>query len=280
MSRIILKDVLEDARKKGYAIGQFNFSTLDQLQGIVSAAKELETPVICGTSEGEADFLGLKEAASLVWIMREKEGVPIFLNLDHGGSVERIKEAVDAGYDMVHFDGSKRDFKENMKLTGEVVDYAKEKNLIVEGEVSEISGSSTVSEEILEETTLTPVEKVAKFTESTGVDCVALGVGNVHGVHRGTPSLKKERIREFLDLDERFLVLHGGSGISDEDLKEMVKEGIVKVNVNTELRVAWRKGVEQSLKEKSDEVTPYKILPVARDLVHEKVKEKLEIFGK
>ncbi len=277
-SNITLEEVFREARKGRWAIGQFNFSTIDQLQGIVSAARELDTPVICGTSMGEVDFLGMEEVISLIRAVRKKENVPIFLNLDHAKDIKLARKAIDSGYDMIQFDGSEIPYEDNVRVTGELVDYAKKKSVLVEGEVCEISGKSTVSNENLKDPSLTSIEKVAKFTKYTGVDCIALGVGNVHGIHKGSPELRLGRISDFLGVSDCFVTMHGGSGVEDEKIREAAERGVVKVNLNTELRVAWRKGVESSLKDDKNEMAPYRILSQARNAVYKKTREKMIIL--
>jgi len=274
-----LRNILDTAQKTGSAVGQFNFSTLEQLKGITMAAKETGFPVICGTSSGEADFIGMEEAVSLVRAIRQKESIPIFLNFDHGKDIKTLKTAIDLGYDMVHFDGSKFGMEENIEKAREVVSYARKKNIVVEGEVSIIGGKSVVSSEKIEDSSLTSLEKVVKFIKKTEVDCIALGVGNVHGIHRNSPRLYPERITQLLDSVPCLVALHGGSGISKEDLKDMIGRGVTKININTEIRVAWKEALEGYLRDNPDDIVPYKILSVARDAVNEKVKEKIKSFN-
>jgi fructose-bisphosphate aldolase class II len=273
-----LKDIFEDARKNKYAVGQFNFSSLEQLQGIVMAGEKTKTPLICGTSSGESDFFGMEEAVACVKIMRERSGIPVFLNLDHGKDIEKIKGAIDAGYDMVHFDGSKMSLQESIEKAKEVVSYAKEKNVIVEGEISEIKGSSTFSDKKIEKTELKDIEEVVDFIKESEIDCIALDVGSVHGVYKDNPEIKPERVSELLEKINCFVVLHGGSGILDEDVRKVISSGVVKVNINTELRFAWKKAIEGKMKKDPREIVPYKILPLARDAVYKKVIEKITLF--
>ncbi len=273
-----LKEVLQEAREKRYAIGQFNFSSLEQLQGILMAAKETNMPLICGTSSGEADFFGMEEAVSCVHVMRRKFNVPVFLNLDHGKDVNKIKKAIDLGYDMVHFDGSKMLPEESIEKAREVVLHAKNKNVLVEGEIAEIKGSSTINNKEVEQIELMEIDRVADFIKKTEVDLFALDIGSVHGVYKNAPEIHFERVSQMLDIVSCFMVLHGGSGIKDEDIKSAVNSGIVKININTDLRIAWRSALEKNFQENPEEVVPYKILPSARDAVYEKVIEKITLF--
>jgi fructose-bisphosphate aldolase, class II len=278
MNNKTLKEIFKEARSGKYAVGQFNFSSLEQLQGIVMAGEKTKTPLICGTSSGEADFFGMEEAVACVNALRKKNNTPVFLNLDHGRDVEEIKKAVDLGYDMVHFDGSKMSIEESTEKAKQVVAYAKEKNVVVEGEISEIKGSSTFSDKEIGKIELKDIEEIAFFVKETGVDCVALDVGNIHGVYKNKPEIHSERVVQLLEKINCFVVLHGGSGISDKDIRKVISSGVVKVNINTELRLAWKRAVEKKIKENPKEIVPYKILPSARDAVYKKVVEKITLF--
>lgn len=273
-----LKDFFKEAKKENWALGQFNFSTLEQLQGIAVAGKSFDVPVICGTSQGEADFFGIREVACVARIIKEEYKVDLFLNLDHGKSFDVVKKAIDAGYDMVHFDGSDMPLEQNIEITKKVVAYARRRGVLVEGEVSKIGGSSVVSSRKAEDITLTSLDKIVRFTKETGVDCIALDVGNVHGVYLETPRLYLERIDELLKRVSVFVVLHGGSGIEEKKIKEAISRGIVKININTEIRDAWQKSLKKFLAENPEEIVPYKILPNVRESVCEKVEEKIKIF--
>ncbi len=277
MGRLI--EVLEESKTIGRAVGQFNFSTLDQFQGIVKAAKEMNAPVICGTSGGEAGFFGMEEAVSMAKIAGEREGVNLFLNFDHGKDIDLLKKAIDEGYDMIHFDGSDFPFEKNIELTKEIVSYAKERGVVVEGEVSKIGGKSTVSDEKMEEVALTSVEKIARFVKETEVDCIAFDVGSVHGIYKDSPRIFPERVDELLKIITCLVVLHGGSGVSESDIKTLIKKGVVKINVNTELRLAWREAIGNFFAENPKEITPYKILPISRDAVCNTVKDKINTFN-
>lgn len=274
-----LIDVLKRAKQEKVAIGQFNFSSLEQLKGIALAAKELKTPVICGTSPGEANYFGFEEAVSITRALEEKEGVSLYLNYDHGKDIEAIKKAINTGYGMVHFDGSSLPLEENIAITKEVVKYAKKKGVVVEGEISKIEGSSSVSSEKIEEKPLTSIDKIVKFISETKADCIALDIGNVHGIHGGMPQLYPERINQLLDIISCFVVLHGGSGIKDNEIKSIIERGVVKININTESRVAWKNAIYSKMKEREKETTPYKILPFAVNDVYKVTKDKINLFN-
>lgn len=273
------------ALKEGWAVPHFNFSSLAQLNGIVDALREMRSPALLGTSEGERKFIGMASAVDLIKGLRQ-EGRVVFLNADHSYSPGEAIKAVDAGYDSTHIDLSKKSFKENLEGTREVVDYARSKNLDieVEGELGYLvtDSSKVYKEEVkIPEDSYTKVEEAVEFVARTGVNRFAPAIGNLHGIAANKPVIRfelVEQLRKALPKDLTF-VLHGGSGISDQDMKRLVKLGINNIHVSTELRVAYTDALREELEEKPDEVAPYKYLDDARKATAEIVKEKLEIFG-
>ncbi len=287
-----LRDVLQECREKRVALGHFNISDLAGLKAIVAAARELNVPIMIGVSEGEREFVGVRQAAALVKSMREEYDYPIYLNADHTHSVEKIEEAVRAGFDEVLFDAGKLPFAENLKETKRAVEAAKSinPNVIVEGELGWIGSSSAILENVPEgaqitEAMLTTPDEAKQFVEETKVDVLAPAVGNMHGmlasmvkgdVHK---ELNIVRIAELAEATGAFMTLHGGSGTADEGFVNAVKAGITIVHVNTEIRLAWRRGVEAGLAKDANEVTPYKILIPAVAGVQEVVKNRLKLFN-
>ena len=260
-----LKDYLKKAQKEKWAIGQFNFSTVEQLKGIFEAAKKMESPIILGTSEGELDFFGIKEAVALVEILKSEYNVPAFLNIDHGKDIRLIKKVMDYGYKAVHFDGSSFPIEKNLKNIKKIVETAHKKNIIVEGEIDEI-GKKKISS----------LEEIKYFLKESKADSLAIGLNNVHGFYKNI-KLDFKRLKEANKQTSVFLVLHGGSGIPCGQIKKAINLGIVKINVNTELRMAWKQGLVIGLKTK--EIKPYKILPRSQKYVQKKVEEKIKLFG-
>ncbi|OGZ34082.1 MAG: hypothetical protein A2Y98_03350 [Candidatus Portnoybacteria bacterium RBG_19FT_COMBO_36_7] len=284
------KEILKLAQTGKYAIGSFNFSTAEILKAIVLAAKELKSPIIVSTSEGEASFLGMREAAALVeaWSIATK--LPIILNLDHGKTPELIKKAIAAGYSAIHFDGSHLPYLENLAQTKKVVDYVRgvektfDRQIIVEGELGYLRGSSSVHKEALkvESEDMTSPEQAEDFIAHSGVDSLAVVIGNAHGVFaQGQEQLDLGRLDEIRRVvgTQAFLVLHGGSGIPEKDIKKAIKLGIVKININTELRVAYKEAIEKQIKEEPTETTPYKIMTPALEAVKIVSGEKIKLFG-
>ncbi len=294
-----LRDILKEAEAKHVAIGHFNISDLVTLQAILDAAMSLSSPrkkipIIIGTSEGEREFIGVENAVALVRTARKKYKWPIFLNADHTHSLEKIKEAVEVGYDAVLFDpfdsaqgkGGKLPLEENIRQTKEVMAYVRSVNpdIVVEGELGYIGSASEVLDKVPEgaavtEATMTTVEEATRFVKETGVDLLAPAVGNRHGIVVGVPkSLSIGRITAIKKAIGISMVLHGGSGTAAEEFTRAIEAGINIVHVSTELRVAWRKGIEEGLAG-GKEVTPYKLLAKAKENIKEVVMRNLKIFS-
>ncbi|HLD70958.1 MAG TPA: class II fructose-bisphosphate aldolase [Negativicutes bacterium] len=279
-----LKYYFKKAEKEHFAIGQFNFSDWSQVKGIVAAAQLLKSPIILGTSEGESKFVGLQEAVAMRNVLRKKTGLPIFLNLDHGKSYDYIKEAIVAGYDMVHFDGSKLPLEENIKISKKVVAAAKRKGIVVEGEVGRIGtdASRMYTEKFqIKEEDLTQAQEAITYLKKANVDVLAVSVGTFHGldVSGVSPNLRLDRLREIRARVGIPLVLHGGSGTPEADIKEAIKLGIAKININTETRLAFSNTLRKKLQIDTAEIVPYKYLPEAIHAVEEVVGKYIKLFG-
>lgn len=276
-----LREALVWAEEKQVAIGHFNVSDSEGFKAVVEGAKELGVPVIVGVSEGEREFIGLQEIVSLVKIAREN-GLDIFVNADHTYSMEKARKAVDAGMDAVIIDEAGKPMDENIKLTKELVEYARSKGrALVEGELGFIGVSSKVLDKlpdgVSEETQTTP-EDAAKFVLQTGIDLFAPSVGNVHGmVKSGNPKLNIERIKAIKQAVKVPLVLHGGSGLKDEEFTAAIDAGIRIIHINTELRLAYKEGIEEGLK--SGEIAPYKFMEAGVEEMKKVVLAKLRIFN-
>lgn len=283
-----LIEVIIEAEEKKVAVGHFNISNLEGLWAIFRAAKDLSTPIIIGVSEGERDFIGIPQVRALVSAFRDQFDYPIYLNADHTYSFERVKEVVDAGFDAVIFDGSALSLEENIKLTKQCVEYAKSVNpdILVEGELGFIGKSSKLLDELPEEAmitdeTITKVEEAKRFVKETGVDLFSPAVGNIHGMLKNAPNprLHIERIKELREITGVPLVLHGGSGITDEDFKRAIESGISIIHINTELRVAYQHGLKHSLQENPDEIAPYKILKESVLEMQKVTEKRLRLFS-
>lgn len=289
MSMKTLRQCLIDAVSNKTAIGHFNISNLEGLWAVFDAAFELNRPVVIGVSEGERHFMGVTQAAVLVKSLRREYDFPIFLNADHTYSFEKVREAVDAGFDAVIFDGTELPFEENVKITKQCVEYARKANadIVVEGELGFIGKSSKILEGIpagvkISEEFLTKPEEARKFAAETGVDLLAPAVGNIHGMllEGRDPALNLKRLGEIAGAVSIPLVLHGGSGNSAADFAGAMAAGVAVIHINTELRVAYRKSLMLSLQENPEEIAPYKYLKGPRLAVRKVVEEKLKIFGR
>jgi len=283
-----LRECIRDASKNQVGLGHFNISNIEGVWAIFRAAQKFKLPVIIGVSEGERDFVGVKQIAAIIKSIREEFDYPIFLNADHTYSFERVKQVVDAGYDAVIIDGAKLSFEENVKMTKQCVDYARKVNpdMIVEGELGYIGTSSKLLDKlpdgvVVEGAGLTSPEQAKQFVEQTGVDLLAPAVGNVHGMLKEThdPRLDIARIGAIRKAAGVPLVLHGGSGTVDEDFVEGIKKGIAIVHINTELRVSFRKALEMSLKNSPDEIAPYKFLAPTVEAMEKTASERLKLFN-
>lgn len=278
------KEILTKAKKEGYAVGAFNACNLETIKAILGTARELNSPVLIEASEGEVNYIGKKELSALIRIYRNELGLPIILNLDHSASFDACKDAIDAGFDYVHFDGSKLPLEENIEMAKKVVEYAHKNNVLVEGEIDHIEGSSgdhtkEKTQGYLEGSHYTKPEMAADFVQKTGVDTFASFIGNLHGLYAEEKHLNFEILKKITELlPNTFLSLHGGSGISDVEITQAVKLGIVKVNINSELRVAYKNALQKSLNE-SKEVAIYKLTPPASKAVAEIVRQKILMFG-
>ncbi len=279
-----LKDFFNKANKGHWAIGHFNVSNLELLKAVVEAAREAGSPVMIGTSQGEREWLGLKSAVALVKAYKE-DWPNIFLNADHTKSVEAIYDAVDAGYDSVHFDGSNLPFKENISETRRAVRYAKSKNkdISVEGELGYLKGDSQLTNKKIAITPddYTKPEEALKFVNDTGIDRLAIAIGNVHGINLDEPELDfdlLEGIRKAIPKNVS-LVLHAGSGIKDADIKHAISLGISNIHISTELRVLFRDGLERQLKGNPKEYALYRLEKEVVDSIKELIREKMRLFG-
>lgn len=284
-----LREYVKEAEEKKIAIGHFNISNIEGFWAVVNVSKKLNLPVIIGVSEGERDFIGVKQVKALVDTVKS-EGMPVFLNADHTYSVERIKEVVDAGFDAVIIDGAEKSLEENLRMTKEAVGYARSKNpeILVEAEIGFIGSSSKVWEEVPKGTSsseykFTEPEEAKEFVKEIGIDLFAPAVGNIHGMAKNLninfEKLDIERIKQIREATGVPLVLHGGSGITDEEFRQAISAGISIIHINTELRLAYKQGLQKSLSENPDEIAPYKYLRPARDAMQAVVEKRMGLFA-
>ena len=283
-----IRGVLELAQKSRVAVGHFNVADLVLLKAVFSSAQELQVPVLVGASEGEREFMGVSQIAAVVRSLREESDFPIFLNADHTHTLEKAIEAAKAGFDTVVFDASALPFEENARQTKEAVEALKAINpaILVEGEIGNIGTGSEIHQFApdLSKYLTTPAD-AKQFVEFTRVDVLAPAVGNMHGMSQkmvegeSRKHLDIQRIAAIRAAAQVPLTLHGGSGTDDEDLRQAIAAGISIVHINTELRVAWRSGLEAGLSAQPRQVVPYKILPVAVTSVKLVASARLRLFN-
>lgn len=267
------KQRLKQCTQNGTAMLATNFYNFETLKGLLLAAHKTGNSLILQTSEGTLRYLGVKTAASLARSLLTELGVQGWLHFDHGGSIELVKECLDAGYDSVMIDASEKPLSENIKITREVVKIAEPYGANVEAELGYIAKLGQ-----RQEMEPTPLKDAVTFGEQTGVDALAIAIGNAHGFYSRTPHLNFERLREIRAATSCCLVLHGSSGIPDDQLKEAIRLGIGKINLATETKNAFMTKL-QTLLTGSLEIDLRKIFPEAIAAVEDLIKKKLEVIG-
>jgi len=284
-SKDTLRQVLARLEREGAGLGHFNVADHVLLKAVVAAAADTKVPVLIGASEGEREFLGVRQLTALVKSEREESDLPIFLNADHTHSLAKAIEAAKAGFDAVTIDFSGLPFEENVARTKETVQAIKAINpaILAEGEIGDIGTGSEIKETAQGGQLSTP-EEARQFVEATGIDNLAPAVGNMHGMlksmvqGKAKKHLDLERIAQIKQAAGVFLTLHGGSGTDDEHFRKAIAAGINIIHINTELRVAWRESLDKSLARDSNEVVPYKILRPVVDSVKQVVRARLRLF--
>lgn len=284
-----LHEVLKRAQSHGVAVGHFNISDFVMLKAVFASAQELKVPLIVGVSEGERKFLGVRQSATLVRELREQFDFPIFLNADHTHSLSGAIEAAKAGFDSIVFDLSALPFEDNIRETKSAIGVLKNINpaLLIEGEIGDIGTGSEIHDSAPDLSKgLTTPEQAKQYVDETGVDILAPAVGNMHGMIASMVEGKTKkrldiaRIAQIKSATNALITLHGASGTDDDDLRKAMAAGINVVHINTELRVAWRRGLEEGLAKEPNEVVPYKILPSAFEAIKQVATSRLKLFNK
>lgn len=271
--------MLNKAREGHYAVGQFNINNLEWIQAILNEAQELKAPVILGVSEGAAKYMGgwnVIVAMVTSYIKSKNITVPVALHLDHGSSFDVCKAAIDAGFSSVMIDASHFPFEENIKITTEVVEYAHARGVSVESELGRVGGQE---DHVVAESMYAIPEECVELVKRTKIDCLAPALGSVHGPYHGEPKLGFKEMKEIADLVKIPLVLHGGSGIPDSQIKKAIECGTCKINVNTECQQEWTKIVRQVLETNKSVYDPRKIIGPGMEGIRQVVRAKCEIFG-
>ncbi|MBO5746608.1 MAG: class II fructose-bisphosphate aldolase [Clostridia bacterium] len=266
------KDVLADAKKNNYGVGLFNTVNLEMAKGVLAAAEELRAPVIIGSAEVLLNCSELQELADMLKPMAERATVPVVLHLDHGLTEARVKEAISLGFTSVMYDCSSKPYEENKKALADIVKLAHAHNITVEGELGHVGSNANAADHNI----YTDPLQAKDFAEATGVDALAVAIGTAHGVYKEKPVLDIQRLREIAEVVDVPLVLHGGSGLTDDDFRNVIKNGISKVNIFTDINTAFCKYVHDNWTENLGHT---KLMPGAIDAVKQVVMNKIKLFG-
>lgn len=270
-----MKNMLEDAKKNKYAVPQFNINNLEWTRFILEECNKNNSPVILGVSEGAIKYMGgCKTVAQMVnnLVTYLNIKVPVAIHLDHGSSFDVCKEAIDNGFTSVMIDASKNELDKNIEITKEVVMYSKNHNVTVEGEIGHVGLAG--NEGIL----YAEVSDCVKYCKDSGIDFLAPALGSVHGLYKGEPKLNFERMKEISEATNLPLVLHGGTGIYDEQIERSIKSGICKININTELQIAWTNAVREKLHSDKEVYDPRKVIKSGEEALKKCVRNKIMLF--
>jgi len=279
MPLVTVKELLAAAEKENYAVGAFNCNNMEIIQAIVGAAEEEQAPVIIQASQGAIKYAGLEYIVAMTKLAAEKSMVPIALHLDHGTDFDQVMKCIRYGFTSVMFDGSKLPTEENIAITNKVLEVARAVGVSVEAELGKIGGTEdnvTVTER---EASLTAPEDAVEFVRRAPVDALAVAIGTAHGQYKGKPELDFERLEKIDSMVDTPLVLHGSSGVPEDDIRKAVERGIRKVNIDTNIREAFVTGVKEEISSNPNEIDPRKILGPAKERMKMVVREKIRLFG-
>lgn len=272
------KEILDKAHKENYAVGAFNVNNMEILQSVIMAAEEVQSPVIIQTSEGAIKYAGIDYLSAMVRLAAEKASVPVALHLDHGTTYETLISCIRHGWTSIMFDGSHLPLAENIAQTKEIVKIAHACGVSVEAELGRLGGIEDNISVDEKDARLTSPDEAVEFVNGTGVDYLAIAIGTAHGKYKGEPKLDFERLQTIKGLLSMPLVLHGASGVPEDSIVKATKLGINKINIDTDVRVAFTEGVK-SVVTTSDIFDPRKICGPARDNMAKVVKAKMNMFG-
>ena len=279
MAFVTNAELLNRAMAEGYAVGAFNTNNLEITLSIVEAAAAERSPLILAVSPGAMKYAGVAYLAAIARVASESVDVPMSLHLDHGTTLEEVKAALDHGFSSVMIDGSKLPFEENIALTRRAVEMARAAGASTEAELGRLVGVEDQISVSEREASMTDPAQAAEFVERTGIDSLAVSIGNAHGWYKGEPQLDFERLRAIRAAVSIPLVLHGASGIPDDMIREACSIGVDKINIDTEVRDAFRQAVARFVNENPDQIDPRKILTPAREAMREVVARKMRLFG-
>ena len=277
MPLVTSEQILLNAQKGGYAIGAFNIENMEMAQAVIEAAEELHAPVILQTTPSTVKYASMDLYCANVAALAKKASVSVVMHLDHGSSFDLAAQALRAGYTSIMIDGSKLPLEENIALTKKVVEMCAPDGIPVEGEIGQVGGKEDDTE--CENAGYTIPSEAVRFEKETGLSSMAVGVGTAHGFYATTPVLNKALISELKTKLTVPMVLHGASGISDEEVRDCIRRGICKVNFATELRVAYSDGVKEVLAENPDTFDPKAYGKIGRAHVKDLVKNRMRVCG-
>lgn len=271
------RQLVKRAYRQHWAVGAFNTSNLEMTQAIVEAAEALKAPVLVNTSEKAIDYAGLDLIAGIVITLAKRAKTKVVLNLDHGRTLQRAKACLAAGYTGLMLDGSKLSYPDNVELTRAVVKLGRRKGVGVEGELGSVGGREDYIEGRI---VMTDPQQASEFIAKTKIDLLAVAIGNAHGVPVENERLDFERLRAIRERTEGTpLVLHGASSTPETDIRRAINLGVVKINIDTDLRLAFSQAIRQALEADAKLYDPRDILSQARDAVKRVVTEKIKLFG-
>ena len=273
------KEILQHAHENGYAVGAFNVNNMEQVQAIIEAAEETKSPVIIQASQGGLKYAGVEYIAGMAKVAGENASVPVAIHLDHGTDFKQIMLCIRNGFTSVMIDGSHYELEENIRKTKQIVEMAHAVGVSVEAELGKIGGTEDDISVDEKDATYTDPDEAEKFVNETGVDSLAIAVGTAHGPYKGEPKLDFDRIKAIKERLNMPIVLHGSSGVPEESIKRAVSLGINKINIDTDIRIAFHKGVKKFVKENPDVYDPRKILGPARAAMKKVIVEKMKMFG-
>ena len=273
-----LKEVLQEADALNMAVGAFNTHNLEMLPAIIKAAVKQKTPVIIQTSCGTANYVGHRNLVAVCRSMAEEYGVNVVLHLDHAKDYDEIRKAIDAGYSSVMFDGSSLTLKENILGTKRVVDYARAHNVSVEAELGTVGGTEDGIAVSQEDVRYTDPADAVEFVKQTGIDALAVAIGTNHGQYKSKTNINFERLKELQEVVDIHLVIHGGTGVKEEDVKRVIDLGIRKFNVGTELLVGWNRKSKECYDEHSENISNRDNVVPCLDTITEIVERKIHLF--
>jgi len=281
MPLVTSKEMLTRAMKESYAVGAFNANNLEMIQGILEAAEEEQAPVILQASQGAIKYAGLANIAALVTNGAKEARIPVALHLDHGTDFDQNVKCLQMGFTSLMFDGSSLPFEENVRITKKVVEVAHAAGIPVEGEIGRIGVREDCPSAPIYRgwSDLTDPEDALRFVQATGVDSVAVAVGSTHKMKEQMAKLDQDRIARIARLVKIPLVLHGASGVPDDEAEEAISRGICKVNIATRLNMAFVEGIKVAIDKDPDQVDPRKILNAGKAYLKEAVRQKIRLFG-